>query len=131
MITNEFNWDCEVRAHEIDAQGIVNNAHYFCYFDHVRTLQVKHLGIDWVELSQKGFDLVLAHAEMRFLRSLRAFQRFKVLSVLSQEGKLKWVFDQKLVDEENQLVCQGINTVVCIDRQRNKPIPLERICSLG
>lgn len=131
MKLHELSWNGEVRAHEIDAQGIVNNAHYFCYFDHVRTLQVKALGIDWVDLSKAGFDLVLVHAELSYHRSMRAFQCFQIKSCLEQVGKLKWVFDQQLFDAENQLVCKGLNTVVCLDRQRNKPVSFDKIYTLS
>ncbi|WP_028389164.1 acyl-CoA thioesterase [Legionella fairfieldensis] len=131
MKNTEFSWKSEVRAHEIDAQGIVNNAHYFCYFDHVRTLHIKSLGIDWVQLSQEGYDFVLVHADIRFFKSLRAFQTFKITSKLSQEGKLKALFYQRLFNDDKQLVCEGKNTIVCVDRTRNKPIAINQFISMS
>ncbi|KTC86661.1 acyl-CoA thioesterase [Legionella brunensis] len=123
-----FTWNSEVRAHEIDAQGIVNNAHYLSYFDHARTLLLREYGIDWVKLSHDGFNLVLAHADIRFLHSLRAFQTFRVISTARREGKIKLLFDQTIVCTNNEkLICTAVNTIVCVDSKRNKPVSLELI----
>ncbi|RAP34884.1 hypothetical protein B1207_14415 [Legionella quinlivanii] len=128
---HEFSWTSEVRAHELDAQGIVNNAHYFCYFDHVRTLQMRALGFDWVQLSQKGFNLVLASAAIDFLKSLTAFDSFTIVSRLEPEGRIKLIFNQTIFNNQQELVCRGMNTVVCVDKARGKPISIDRLlCEL-
>lgn len=124
---HEFSWTNEVRAHELDAQGIVNNAHYFCYFDHVRTLQMQALGFDWVQLSQRGFNLVLAKATIDFLKSLFAFDAFSIVSRLEPEGRLKLIFNQTLFNNQREPVCRGINTVVCVDKTRGKPITIDKL----
>ncbi|KTD32728.1 acyl-CoA thioesterase [Legionella nautarum] len=122
-----FVWYNEVRAHEIDVQGIVNNAHYLSYFDHARTVHLNALGVNWVQLSQEGLNLVLAHTEIKFLAPLRAFDRFKVESFIRQEGKLKLIFEQKIMNEESLLTCSSINTIVCVDTKRNKPITIDKL----
>lgn len=124
---NSFSWKGDVRAHEIDAQGIVNNAHYLSYFDHERTLHFKMLGVDWVALSQEGFDLVLVHSDIHFKHPLRAFDSFEVSSVLHCEGRLKMIFTQRIVNANNTLICSAINTVVCVDRARQKPIAIQQV----
>ncbi len=127
---SQFSWVSEVRAHEIDVQGIVNNAYYLTYFDHVRTLHLKNLKIDWAKLSQEGYNLVLIQAEIKFLHPLRAFDSFEVRSILIRDGRLKLVFDQSVINQQDRLVCRGINTVVCVDSSRNKPIHLDKIANL-
>lgn len=121
-----FVWKNEVRAHEVDVQGIVNNAHYLSYFDHARTLHLKEIGLDWSKLSSEGFDLVLTHTDIRFSHPLRTFDMFEVVSTLEREGRLKLMFRQRIFNTENTLICTGINTVVCVDRKRNRPISIEQ-----
>lgn len=122
-----FVWYNEVRAHEIDVQGIVNNAHYLSYFDHARTVHLNVLGMNWAQLSQEGLNLVLAHADIKFFAPLRAFDRFKVESLFRREGKLKLIFEQKIINEDSVLACSSINTVVCVDTKRNKPIAFDKL----
>ncbi|OCH98141.1 hypothetical protein A8135_13365 [Legionella jamestowniensis] len=125
-----FIWESKVRAHEIDAQGIVNNSHYLCYFDHVRTLHLHALGADWIQLSNKGINLVLSQANLQYLKPLRAFERFKVTSTIAKEGRLKLIFTQSLYNSAGALMCRGINTVVCVDINRNKPIAIDKVEAL-
>lgn len=124
---NPFIWNNEVRAHEVDVQGIVNNAHYLSYFDHARTLHLRALGLDWGKLSCDGLDLVLTHTDIRFSHPLRTFDTFEVVSTLEQEGRLKLLFKQRIFNAANTLICTGINTVVCVDRNRNKPIAIAQL----
>jgi len=122
-----FIWKSEVRAHELDVQGIVNNAHYFCYFDHARTLVIRDLGVDWAALSQDGFNLVLAKAEIEYKSSLKAFQTFQVETTIELEGKLKLIFNQRIFNDEKRLICIGKNTVVCVNQTTSKPIAIQAI----
>lgn len=122
-----FSWNSEVRAHEIDVQGIVNNAYYLTYFDHARTLHLREMGINWAQLSKEGLNLVLAETTIKFLSSLRAFDAFRVESQVSRDGKLKLLFNQTIFNMKDQIVCKGFSTIACVDSQRNKPIPIEKI----
>lgn len=122
-----FIWKGEVRAHEIDAQGIVNNAHYLSYFDHARTLYLKEFGVDWVALSGKGLNLVLVRSDIEFKHPLRPFDTFEITSTARQEGRLKLVFNQRIINSEKKLVCTGLNTVVCVDIERNLPVALHQV----
>ncbi|QBR83456.1 acyl-CoA thioesterase [Legionella israelensis] len=126
-----FTWSSQVRAYEVDAQGIVNNAQYLSYFDNARTLQLMACGINWVELSHKGFNLILARAEIQFIKSLKAFQSFHIVSEVEQRGKLRLIFHQTLFVDNDTPACKGINTVVCVDNQRNKPVAIDTIFSVA
>ena len=125
-----FSWASGVRAHELDTQGIVNNAYYFCYFDHARTLVIRDLGINWSDLSREGFNLVLAKAEIHYKSSLKAFDKFTVTTNIELEGKLKIIFHQEIINSESKVICIGKNTVVCVNAKTNLPIALQKIKEL-
>ena len=63
-----FRHRLRVRYHECDAQARVFNAHYFAYFDiAVGELWREALG-SYAELTDRGFDCVVAEASARFRR---------------------------------------------------------------
>jgi acyl-CoA thioester hydrolase len=55
-----------VRYGECDQQGVVFNAHYFAYFDHVLTEAWRDLVVPYNEMIEKGVDLVVAEAKATF-----------------------------------------------------------------
>lgn len=123
-----FVWESEVRGYELDSQGIVNNAHYFHYFDHVRVKHLYSKGVDWSEWHRNGFNLVLVHTDLSFKSSLKAHDTFYVTSQIRKEGKLKIIFEQKIYKtSENQLIAHAINIVVCVNNQNGRPTMPEKL----
>ena len=122
-----FIWHDEVRAYELDLQGIVNNAVYLNYFDNVRIKQCISLGIDWSEWHYKGFDFVLYNADITFKSALRAHDTFYITSCIERISRLKILFTQTIFRKPNdELVAIAKNTVVCLDNRTNRPVfPVE------
>lgn len=86
----------EVRDHELDAQGIVNNAHYLHYFEHARHKFLNQMGLDFVTLSQQGINLVVIRVEVDYLASLRSGDHFIIASNLERVSRLRFAFVQHL-----------------------------------
>ena len=51
-----FEARMEVRDYECDIEGIVNNANYLHYTEHTRHLFLKHCGLSFAEMHEKGVD---------------------------------------------------------------------------
>jgi len=118
-----FIWHDEVRGYELDIQGIVNNAVYLNYFDHVRVKQCEALGVDWSEWHHKGFDFVLYHTDITYKSALRAHEKFYITSKIERVSRLKLLFTQEIYRKpHNQLVAVAKNTVVCLDNKKNRPV---------
>jgi acyl-CoA thioester hydrolase len=60
-----------VRYHEVDAQQHVYNARYLEYIDVAFTEFVREVGWDYADAVERGFDPVLARAEVDFLAGAR------------------------------------------------------------
>jgi acyl-CoA thioester hydrolase len=60
-----------VRYSECDQQGIVFNAHYLSYYDHALTELWRARVCSYQEMTDKGDDLVVAEARLRFLKGAR------------------------------------------------------------
>lgn len=121
--TLNFIWHAQVRNYEIDLQGIVNNAVYLQYFDHVRVQHMKSKNLDWAAYHAQGLDLVMTHVDMKIQDSLRINDEFYITSTYQKVGRLRIVFTQQLYRKENdKCVASADSTIVCIDRKSNKPV---------
>jgi len=61
-----FVHELRVRYGECDPQGIVFNANYLLYFDVTFTELWREAVGPWLEMVERGFDAVVAHAELDF-----------------------------------------------------------------
>lgn len=119
-----------VLAYDIDAQGIVSNAQYLNYLHQARVAIFKAKQIDFFELHNKGYDLVLAHCDIHFKSSLKPHERFYINSSYEFVGKMRLVFQHELFrDHDQQLVTKAIATIACVNTHTGKPCVLKEIFS--
>jgi acyl-CoA thioester hydrolase len=96
MSDSIFKLELEVRDYECDIEGIVNNAVYMNYLEHARHSYLKHLGIDFAELTRKGIHLVVIRIEADYLYPLRSGDRFYLTASLERISKLRFGFSQDI-----------------------------------
>lgn len=66
-----FTTEMEVRDYECDIQGIVNNANYLHFTEHTRHLFLKHTGLSFASLHEKGVDPVVARMTLQYKAPLQ------------------------------------------------------------
>ena len=85
MSRDEFNYfySFRVRYSEIDAQGIVFNAHYLTYFDSAMTEYLRNLGYDYVKEVNK-IKKIYKNDNIRFFisKTLKYLQIYNLLKPL-------------------------------------------------
>jgi acyl-CoA thioester hydrolase len=91
-----FKLNFEVRDYECDFQGIVNNAVYQNYLEHARHVFLKQQGLDFVDLSRQGINLVVVRVEIDYLYPLRSFDRFYVGLNFQRVSRLRFSFFQDI-----------------------------------
>ena len=91
-----FTHKMRVRDYECDLQGIVNNAVYQHYTEHCRSEFIESRGVYFLDLHNRGIDVVVANLEMRFKTSLRPRDWFEVRLAVEKAG-LRYVFHQDIV----------------------------------
>jgi acyl-CoA thioester hydrolase len=109
----QFKLTFEVRDYECDFQGIVNNAVYQNYLEHTRHVFLKQHGIDFVDLSRKGIDLVVIRIEIDYLYPLRPADQFYIGLNFERVSRLRFGFLQdifRLPDEKPILKAKIIGT---------------------
>lgn len=91
-----FEKEMEVRDYECDLADGVNNSVYYNYFEHARHCALKEGGIDFAELARQRIGLVVARAEIDFMRSLISGDKFVVKTVIRRLSKLRFEFTQDI-----------------------------------
>ena len=121
-VDETYCWEGEVRDSETDLQGIVNNSHYFIYMAHARHKHLKELGIDFAEVSRRGYNLVLVHTDISFKDSLKPGDWFTVTSKAETKGRIRVAFFQQVVRKsDNKIVAEAINMTTCIHAETGRP----------
>jgi acyl-CoA thioester hydrolase len=106
--------EMSVRDYECDVQGIVNNAVYLNYMEHARHQHLLRLGVDFVEMARRGFNMVVTRIEADYLVPLRAGDPFSVVSRMERSSRLRFSFLQDILlsDGRTSLRAKVIGTVV-------------------
>ena len=91
-----FSLALEVRDYECDLQGIVNNAVYQNYLEHVRHEYLKEIGVDFAEYARQGVNLVVVRAELDYKVGLTSGDKFIVGLNMRRESKARFAFYQDI-----------------------------------
>ncbi|MBU2863931.1 acyl-CoA thioesterase [Reinekea forsetii] len=104
-MTFQFQEHFKVRDYECDAQGIVNNAVYQQYLEHARHEFLLSKGVDFIELSKKGLNLVVVRAELDYKQSLTSGDEFYVGINFSMKDRVRFQFNQSIYRKRDNALC--------------------------
>ncbi len=93
----DFQIELEVRDHECDLQGIVNNSVYQNYLEHCRHKFLQEMGISFAQMHRDGIDAVVIRAELDYKFPLRPEDAFLVRLKMAKKGKLRVIFKQQIL----------------------------------
>ena len=109
-----FETRLEVRDYECDIEGIVNNANYLHYAEHTRHRFLKHCGLSFAGLHEKGQDAVVARMNLQFKAPLHCEDVMISRLWLEKQGP-KYIFHQDIFREADETLCfRGDITLVCL-----------------
>ena len=96
MLFAMFAVEITVRDYECDQQGIVNNSVYLNYLQHARHEYGRSVGLDWLDLTARGINLVLSRAEIDYIQPLRPGDTVRVTAAAYRKGKYRLYFLQEI-----------------------------------
>ena len=99
-----FEARMEVRDYECDIEGIVNNANYLHYTEHTRHLFLKHCGLSFAEMHEKGVDAVVARMELQYKVPLRCDDEF-ISRMWLEKDSFKYIFHHDIYRASDEAIC--------------------------
>lgn len=128
----DFVYPMTVRDYECDLQGIVNNAVYQNYLEHVRHAYLRQKGIDFAEYAAQGIHFVVVRAELDYKTPLKAGDAFQVGLNLKRESRVRFAFYQDIyrsADDRLSLAGKIIGTALNQNGRPEVPEAVEKILS--
>ena len=86
----------EVRDHELDRFGVVNNAVYQNYLEHARHAFLASRGISLTHLLEEKFRPVITRIDLEYLLPLHSGDSFSVQLWLTRLTRVKFQFFQQI-----------------------------------
>jgi acyl-CoA thioester hydrolase len=127
-----FAIELDVRDHECDLQGHVNNAVYLHYLEHARHLYLKALRIDFAAWAERGVNLVVTRVEIDYRHPLTSGDRFRVTASMERASRLRFAFMQEIERvPDGKLVVSARVVGTAIDSRGRPTLPeeLDRLLS--
>ena len=121
-----FFFPFRVRYSEIDAQGVVFNAHYLTYYDTAVTEYMRALPYDWLgEAKASGADFHVVRAVVEFKAPIRFDREIEVGVRTARVGRSSLVFALAIFPKgEDGLLATGEIVWVNTDQGAHKPVPV-------
>jgi len=122
----DFSFEMTVRDYECDMQGIVNNAVYQNYLEHVRHEYLRSIGIDFKFYTENRINLVVTRAELDYKYPLGSGDRFVVRLRFRRESRIRFVFFQDIYRiPDNKLSLKGKIVGVALNSRGRPYVPEE------
>lgn len=114
----------KVRDYELDQYGVVNNAVYLNYLQHVREEWMHYIGFNSGEFARAGNALALSECNVKYMRPLRTRDMFNSMAWVTKVSATSFHLYQELVKiEEDEHACKeevalaATCIVVCLDNR--------------
>src|SRR5687767_13924642 len=122
----KFYHRIRVRYAEVDAQGVVFNAHYLTYFDVTHTEYMRAAGYDYKgEVARSGLDFHLVKSVVEYRQPLVFDQQVDVCVRAARAGRtsITNLFEIHPADTDD-LLASGETVIVCADLATHRPVPV-------
>jgi acyl-CoA thioester hydrolase len=103
-----------VRYGECDAQGLVFNANYLLYYDVAFTELWREAVGRWGEMVERGVDVVVAEARLRFRAPARFDDEIDLRVHVAQLGTTSFSTEHAIL-RDGTLLLDGTTRHVCVD----------------
>jgi acyl-CoA thioester hydrolase len=118
-----FVYRLRVRYAECDSQGVVFNANYLAYVDHTITEMWRAAYGGYTEMLNRGVDIVVAEARMRFRGSARFDDEIAIEAKVIRLGTTSVTSDYQFLRDGEMLVEATLRHVF-VDRTTATKTPM-------
>lgn len=122
----KFHHRIRTRYAEVDAQGVVFNAHYLTYFDVAHTEYMRATGYDYKgEVARSGLDFHLVRSVVEYRQPIVFDQQIDVCVRAARVGRtsITNLFEIHAAGVDD-LLASGETVMVCADLATHRPVPV-------
>jgi|TARA_B110000967_G_scaffold209300_1_gene264824 acyl-CoA thioester hydrolase len=110
-----------VRYSETDQMGVVYHGNYAQFFELGRTEWLRKLGITYKDMEISGIMLPVISLSCNFIKPAKYDDVLTIQTILLKKPMVKIVFDYKITNQHEQLICTGNSVLAFIKTENNKP----------
>ena len=121
MPITENNFQCRVYYEDTDAGGIVYYANYLKFFERARTEWLRELDIHQSNFLEQNIGFVVRRFEMDNFASAKLDDLLNVSSTIINLKRASILFEQKITNQEQQMLCTAKVHVACVNLSISKP----------
>lgn len=115
------NTTIHVRFSECDPLKIVWHGNYVKYFEDGREDFGKTYGLSYLEIySKNGLSVPLVHLELDYKKTVSMGETLRVQTTLIDNPAAKVVFEYKIFNLQNEVVCTGKTIQAFVDVQKKE-----------
>lgn len=112
-----FSWQLRVGFAETDAQRIVHHAEYLVYMEEARCELVRALGVPYKLLEERGVNLVVTRADLRYKAPAVYDDLLRVRTRVGCVRSREVVFEYRIEHAgSGRLLVEGVTQHVFVDR---------------
>ena len=125
MYTSEIKLD--VRYYECDQMGIVHHSNYVRFFECGRNQMMKELDIPIEKMEEQNILFPVVSVDIHFKLPSRMGDTLRVVTTLTKKPMAKLLFDQKVYNQRDELVCFGSVVVGFISADKRIPVRAPKV----
>ncbi|RUR13189.1 tol-pal system-associated acyl-CoA thioesterase [Legionella sp. km772] len=105
-----------VYAEDVDFMGIVYHANYLCYLERSRTEVLRAYNLLLSDLSTTEILFAISDLSIKYRAPARLDDLLTVSTEINKLKSCSFIFEQKIVNQEEQLICEAEVKVVCVNK---------------
>ena len=109
-----------VRYRETDAQGLVNSADYFSYFEVGRVEWLRATGLSYKELEERGYGFVVVEARAFYKKPAFFDDELTLRTELTELGRASLRFEYAVLRDE-EMLATGYTRHGCVELASGRP----------
>jgi 4-hydroxybenzoyl-CoA thioesterase len=118
-----FSIPIRVYIEDTDAGGIVYYVNYLKFMERSRTEFLRSLGYHKAAILEGGLLLVVHAAEINYRRSARLDDELQATTLITKLARTYVEFQQQVL-RGDELLCEGLVRVACVDAKNMRPSAL-------
>jgi len=126
MPENNNNFQLRVYYEDTDIGGIVYHANYLKFFERARTEWLREKGIAQSFFLEQNLGFVVTRVEIDYVASAKLDDLLNVSSLISEFKRASLVFNQKITNQDQQIICNAIVRIAFVDFSKGKPCPIPK-----